>query len=381
MQLEVGGTRYEGFETGRLTIRLDALSREFDFGMSSEAGVGLPFTTGERARVFVDGEQQFDGWIEKVNVAGDAESHDLNIEGRDRTCDIVDSGFAALNDLSAPISLREVGEAVIAHIGSDLRFIEAQAIPKFLSVEDVAAAEPGENCFAFLEALARKRQVLLTSDEFGNVVATRAEGRPVNQAIIQRDGDPDLANNVLSYAVQYDHSGRFRTYKVLSQLNPAVGDPLEAEETEVVFQEGVQEDPGSRQGRQHVIVGETSGSSNWNKDRATWEANVRRSRSKVYSCTVDGFRGQDGKLWAINTTLPIADEFAGIDGPMLVNSVVFWLSAGGGRNTTLSFVEPDAYTVSLKEPIAVKTTIGKNLDWEADLAKINAQKAAAGGSR
>jgi prophage tail gpP-like protein len=81
-------------------------------------------------------------------------------------------------------------------------------------------------------------------------------------------------------------------------------------------------------------------------ERNKWEYNIRKSRSQVYSATVHGFRNQTGNLWAINELINVEDEFAGINSRMLVNSVQFSLS-DGGRQTILSLIHKDAYTLTL----------------------------------
>jgi prophage tail gpP-like protein len=93
-------------------------------------------------------------------------------------------------------------------------------------------------------------------------------------------------------------------------------------------------------------MSEKSGSHVDLTERNKWEYNIRQARSRVYSATVHGFRNQTGSLWAINKTVSVNDEFAGINARMLINSVKFSIS-DSGKETVLSLVNKDSYTLEL----------------------------------
>ena len=169
----------------------------------------------------------------------------------------------------------------------------------------------------------------------------------------------DNTNNILKFSTSYDTTGRFNVYKIVSQLNPvtvinagSTSNQSIADQSSQVINELI------RDGRQLVLVAENATSSP--KERAEWEANVRRARGKVYSATVDGFRNQTGNLWAINELVQVIDDFSGINSRMLVNTVEFTLDPDVGRSTTISLVEKDAYTLTLDPPVKVDV-LGKGL--------------------
>jgi len=358
MKLEVNGVAYENFTAASATLRLDALSNTFSFGAASVAGTPLPFKGGEACRVLVDGEEVLTGFIELVDVNYDELSHSILISGRDKTADLLDSNISTLSDLRAPISLKTVIERIIAHLGVNITVTDNASPALFNAAEDLGAPEPGENAFEFIEGLARKRQVLLTSDSAGNVVITQAAPTESKAALQNIIGATD--NNILTGSVSYDRTGRFNVYRFTATLNPV--SLLSAGTTDLaalVDQGDGITDEDIREGRQLVLVAEAPSSKDQNSNRATWEANVRRARGRVYSVTVLGYRqgGFTGDLWAINELITVKDEFAGINAQMLVNSVAFNFDEGG-RTTTLSLVERDAYTLTLAEPEETKKVGG-----------------------
>lgn len=357
MKLIIAGIEYSGFLSARASLRIDAIADTFSFEATSRKGVPLPFIGDgkEKCVVTIDGQKVITGYIEVVNISGDAESHSIQVEGRDKTADLIDSSLGGdgppkLSDFKAPISLATICRRILEHLRPDenskILVIDSVNPPPFTEKVDLAAPEPGDNAFDFLEALARKRQVLLSSNADGDLVITRGEGVDGGgsiQNLIQSD-----SNNVLSYDSTRDSTGLFNAYLMASQLNAGglFGSPSVAalvDQSAEVFDENV------RAGRRFAFVMETSTSKDIGKERAKWERLVRRSRGKIYTATVDGYRNQAGALWLPNTLARVRDEYVNLDEDMLLNTVEFAFDLDDGRSTTLTFVEKDAYSLERAE--------------------------------
>ena len=130
--------------------------------------------------------------------------------------------------------------------------------------------------------------------------------------------------------------------------------------SDVVDQSGTIEDLEVRKGRQLILVAEKSSSNEQAKERATWEANIRKTRSQVYTVVVQGYRSDSGVLWSVNNLASIVDEFSDIDAQMLINSVKFMFSAAEGSRTEIGFVPKDSYQVKISEPVETDN-VGGNL--------------------
>lgn len=361
MIIEVDGVQYEGFTGASTEIRLDALSNTFSFDASSDKAKPLPFKLGQAVRVFVDGEQVLAGFIELINVSGDSRTHSIQVQGRDKTGDLLDSTMGSLGALKAPITMATLCRRVIRHLGTGISVEDLVNPAPFSAAEDIADPEPGDNAFQFLEQYARKRHVLLSSNATGDILITAASGDEIEASLVNRIDDPDGQNNVLTYSVSYDSTGRFNLYRAVSQLNPTAAALAGETDALTVASQGDRQqaiDEEIRRGRQRVLVSEAMTSSDPAQDRATWEANIRKARGRVYSCTVDGYRNATGDLWRVNTLPQVIDEDADINARMLINSVAFQLVPGKGSVTTLSFVERNAYTLQLEEPVTVDEEVG-----------------------
>jgi len=357
MILEVNGTAYGDFTTISVSSRLDALCKQFSFDAVRVGNTPLPFKGGEACRILDDADVILTGNIERLDVNYAVNNHSITLSGRDKTGDVVDSSLRAVGDFQPPITLKRCIALILSDIGSSLAVSDGAGTESFKTASDLIAPEPGQNAFEFIEKLARKRQVLLTSDGDGNIVITRAATVKSTGKLQNIIGATD--NNIISGSVSYDGTGRYRDYTFASSLNPTA--LIKAGITDlasIVSQSGSVTDSDIRRGRQLVLQGESSLSSGKSRERILWEADLRKARGRLYSVTVQGFRTQEGDLWAANTLVPVVDDFTGITGEMLINEVTFNYSNDQGSTTALTLMPPNAYTLQLAEPQAQEVGSG-----------------------
>lgn len=355
MRLEVNGIEYSNFTSASCELRLDSLSNTFSFEAVAPGGQALPFKGGEACKVIVDGETVLTGFIEVVSVNYDAGNHTINVSGRDKTADLLDSTIDDIDDIRGEgLTLKILIEKVISQLGLDIEVIDEVNPDPFNPAEDIASPEPGDNAFSFIEKYARKRQVLLTSNADGNIVIATNSGETADGAVQHIIGAND--NNVMTSNFSFDTTGRYNAYKMASGLNPvALNQAGDTDLASLVNQSGGVFDSEIRAGRQLILISESPFSDGNCVKRANWEADIRKARGLIYSATVPGFRvnGNEGDLWTINKLYQIVDDFIGKIEPMLSNSVRFTFDADNGRNTELGFVGEKAYTLLLEpDPFA-----------------------------
>jgi len=353
MKLEVNGIEYEHFTSASAEIRLDALSNTFSFTAVSTNDEPLPFQGGEPCRVIVDDQAVVTGSIEIVSGSHDGNTHTISIQGRDKTGDLLDSNISSLSDLKETITLKAIIEKVLKNIDLTLNVIDEAGPDPFNPAEDIQAPESGDNAFEFLEALARKRQVLLTSNGDGDIVISESPGGDSGGILQNIIGAND--NNILAASYSYDRTGRFNIYKMSSGMNPiSLNNAGTTSISSLVNQSGIITDAQIRAGRQLVLVSEGSFSDTQDDKRAIWEANIRKARGRVYSATVQGYRPDPDSafLWNVNELVTVVDNFAQINAQMLINTVAFGFDLQGGKTTTLSMIEKNSYQLTLEEPVS-----------------------------
>jgi len=358
--IRVNGTEYDKFESAQCTIQLDALSNSFEIDVITTNGAALPFKMGDACEFYVNGVKKVTGTIEICEGDYNATNHSIRYSGRDKTAALVDSTLGKLSDIKPPISLKAICQSIISHIGASIAVIDNSTSSLFNDAEDLITPEVGQNCYEFLEALAAKRQVLLSSNADGNLVLTKSKetasgGRLQNQL-------NDNGNNILSASFSFNNTERFYKYEAVAQLNPiALNNGGETDLDPVVNQSGGVTDNEMVAGRQYIFKPAKSSSSEECKLRAEWELNMRKARSKEYTVEVNGHTIGTGKdeVWDINTLVPITDVFAGITAKMLLNKVVFRTSLDQADQSSLSFVPEGSYTTQISEPRSSTNKVGE----------------------
>lgn len=353
LKLEVDGVPFDTYLSFSVSRSMENFSGSFSMTATDADVKGFPIKLGSLVKATINGFPILTGYVEKTSPSVSASSHEVTIDGRDVTADLIDSTLDASSvELTTPISLEEVIARVQAAVGTRLKVINNVPGLKPYGADELVSCKAGDGAFAFLEKFARKRQVLLNTDGLGNITISRNSEEEAEFAIFN-DKDGNLLNNVLSSSASYDNSDRFRDYVVVSQANltttPSFGDEPDLDAM-VSVKSSVITDSEIRPGRTMVIVAEKNSSIAEAIERAKWEANVRKARSRTYSVTLDGLvMPGTSKPYPINRLVEVSDEAVSIFSIMLVKSASFSVSADSSE-TSLELVNPDAYTLELAEP-------------------------------
>ena len=353
INLEVNGVEYTNFTRATVSIAFDTLANDFAFQAVMPAGEKLPFKGGESCTVTVDGVLVLTGSIENIEGSFSSGMHNISIAGRDRTGDLIDSSVDVIDDLRGELTLKQIIEKVIAHIGSDLLVVD-EANPKpFNKAEDIISPQPGDNAFEIIEEYAQKRQVLLSSNAEGNIVITNSTATP-SGAVLQNALEA-TTNNILSASWSYSTTNLFNKYIQKGQLDPvALSFGESTSDNGVIAQDGEAIDSNIRAGRQLVMVSDKGFSQGQLQTRADWSKKIRTARSYPYACTSHSFKNSAGDVWALNTLVTVFDEFADIDRALLLNTATFSYGPEGSVSE-LGFVEENAYELLTTEPKPVGT--------------------------
>ena len=341
--LELGGSRLTGWTGVEVTSALDALAPSFRLSMSERApGERVPrvVRSGQRAVVALDGETVLAGHVDEVAPSYDADSHAIDVRGRDATGDLV--------DCSAPVGPVEWADTGLADIAAAL------CRPFGVPVSGNGGApfrrfslEPGETVFETIERGARMRSLLPRADGRGGLVLG---GTDWPRAAVRLE----RGVNILRARGASTWTRRYGTYRVLGQqpANEFIDAPVAAHVA------GEASDPAVRRHRPLALLAEQGLSDAEAQARAQWEAAVRAARSWRVQIMVRGWRerGDAGALWRPGRLVHVADDWLGLDGAMLITSVT-WRRGVQGATSALMLAPEAAYRA---EPLP-------DLDGEAPL--------------
>lgn len=288
-----------------------------------------PIAPGARCELMLGDTPVCTGFVDTIEGEVSAEAHELEIGGRDATCDLVDcSALPAqgqsqwrklkVEQLAAEIA-RPFGINVLAEVDT------GAALPSF-------ALQEGETAFEAIERAARIRSLLLTTDGRGNLVITRAGERRVATELV-------LGGNVLRIRPTLDLRDRFSVYVVKGQAPGS-----DTFSGGLVAQMKAQaSDPGVRRYRPSVIVADVPDLAASLAQRASWEANVRAARSTHIEVEVAGWRHAGG-LWEPNALVKLRARPLQLDHELLVSAVQYSVS-DAGKVAVLQLTRADAYSL------------------------------------
>lgn len=349
VRLKIDGALYGGWQEIRILRSIEHLTGQFSLSVTerwAEQDEPRPIREGAACQVLIDDTPLITGYVDDVDLSYDATSHTVNVSGRDRTGDLVDCSapvkggtlngqtlLSAAQRLCAPFGIPVVNE-----LGSAPEVVR----DKFTALR----ANPGDSVFTRLDAAARVRAVLLTTDGAGNLVITRTSTQRLGTVVL-------LGDNVLAASARFSHRDRFSEYIVTGQ-SEASGTDFAG--TAAFHLEGRAQDASVKRHRPLVISATDLGGTADARRRAQWECNVRYGRSQALQYSVQGWHYAPGQLWPINATVPVIDEHFGINADLLLTGVEFTLADDGTR-TLLTLMPPEAF-----EPEPLPPTAGDRWD-------------------
>lgn len=331
VELAIAGRLYAGWKQVSVTRALDQLSGSFQLTLANKArtdGQAFPIVAGDACQLRIAGETVIDGWVEFVGPSIEGEAHDIAVQGRDRTCDLVDcsaihkpgSWKAAKLEAIASELAQPFGISVSAKVST------GAAIKAF-------ALQQGETVWAAIERLLRFRGLLMQTTATGDLEIVKPDvGAPV--AVLE------LGRNIKSISSSFDGRDRFSKYVVKGQ---AAGDD-DANGKTVSQIRSEASDAGVNRYRPLLIVAEEQGNGATLKARAAYEAGVRAGRAVCATIVVPGWRtAPGGSLWRQNVRVRVKAPAAQLpNSTMLVTAVTFTKDAGG-TTAQLTVMPPEAW--------------------------------------
>lgn len=346
ISLQVNGREFKGWKSVRVTLSLEAVAGSFELEVSEKwANQSQPWPIAEEdeCTVKVAGKTVITGYVERRRLSFSADSHTLNVAGRDRTGELVDCS-AVLDRwefLKTPVAA--FAEKICAPFGISSSLQAGVAVP---STPAKLSVDPGDRAFDALERACRMAGVLPVSDGKGGLLLTRPGSSRTATQLVQ-------GVNVLAASAEFDATARFSEYLVLGQQRDLDGDG----KTSAHIRASAKDANVKRTHRKLLVRPEGSVSIEHAKTRAQWEASVRAARGDAVSVTVQGWTQGNGELWPVNALTQVRCPFIGVDGEMLISEVTFSADEGRGTVTDLTLRRPEAFK---PEPLVTKDTEGPN---------------------
>jgi prophage tail gpP-like protein len=379
--LLVSGEEYSGWQELRITRGLDRAAGDFDLTVSERWSLDediWQITPGETCEIKLEGETVLSGYVDAYHPTYDAGSHSISLTGRSKTCDLVDCSVMIDGGQFKGMTVGAIATILARPFGIEV-VVEQQTPP-----EPEVQVQQGETCFALIEKLSRLHELLVTDDAMGRLVLTRAGAHRATTNLIHGE-------NILSASADLDHSKRYSEYIVKAQRpgnrtkdggtidagggwQPSLVDRVrrlryipnisqQYRERMRLYQlagaqlaktssktapktltqiVGTVRDHGVTRYRPKLIIAEAQSDNASAAKRADWEMRRRIGEALKATVTVNGWRQEDGRLWATNEMIWVEAPWLSLSHELIVAEVNYTYG-DGGELTELGLTLPDAF--------------------------------------
>jgi prophage tail gpP-like protein len=361
LTLRVGGQVFAGWKAVSIKTGIEQLAGTYELGITER----WPNQTkdwfippGELCQVQIGDDTVISGYVDVVSVTYDAGSHEIKVNGRDKSGDLVDCSAPAkafsgqtfeqiATALCTPFGIEIFDETVNGKkLTTKQKKVGKKGTPPKKS--RVAGHVPkhstqsGESIHRTLEKLARSEGVLMVSDGEGGLLLTRA-GMAGNCGTILEQGA-----NILRASFEHSHAALYSEITVKAQASGA-GDAkydVQKASPKGVVKRAAGAHSGNSQITRYrplIIVAETQADATRCQQRAEWEASNREAKSRKLSVTVQGWReSATGDLWRINRFVRVRSSWLRVDEWWLIAAVTYKLDESG-TTAELSLVSDKAF--------------------------------------
>lgn len=329
-KLLVGWSRWENWSELRISRSIEAAASDFVFSCTLHPKMPMPdfkIFPGEPCVVKIGEDVLLTGHVDDVSQSYDAHHRTISISGRSLTADLIDCSAREVPGCYFGLKLERIGAMLADPYRVPVR-AEVDTGPHI----PVFKVHPGESVHAAIERHARAHGVIVTDDEKGALVLTRAGAHHSPTKLV-------LSRNILSADAHFSHRDRYSLYEVKGQR---MGHDDGAEVDELAHPQGASADIGVGRFRRLLLVGDSAGGSEDQLRRAQWEAATRAGRSLGVRYRVQGWRGAKDELWRPNTLVKVEDAWLGIERDLLIVSCTYKLS-DNGTITELQLAPKEAY--------------------------------------
>lgn len=341
--LLVGTDKLKGWKTVSVNRALDALADTFDFSMVDVWGdEDSPLVPYEECKIYIEKTTQgqrkkslvLTGYIDTVDIKAESRMLSVKINGRSKTCDLVDCSAEYLPSNSwNNTQLSTIIRDLMFPYNVDLDFISSSASGNDANLSLTVNA--GETIYEIIGRECRKRGIFPVTNPSGNLELITTGDRISQDKII-------LGENIVEASIVFDYANRFGTYKVKAQKQ-GKGDAwinstnqIGAESTDSVF--------GSRS-RTKIIVLDGTGTIKDAQNTANWEAQVRAGKTGKLVVKIPSWHQSNGELWEVGTLVYCDIPPLKIREQLLVNNINF-SQDDGGTVAQLELVNADTYSPS-----------------------------------
>ena len=299
---------------------------------------GSPFSLSGQIMVSYNGALVMMGYIDTVNTSITTSGMNVEISGRDLTCDLIDCTIESTCELK-----NETVSSLVNKLASLYNIpVEENASAKKLQKKVEKKNQPPDEKIAdTISSVCKKNGILPITNEAGVLVLEdKASGKMSSGLELSKNG------NILSASHSANHAQRYTKITVLDNAESDIINLIINGGSEPL--EGVAVDPihkTSFRPRALTTIANNSGKNSTEnlEIEANWKLAMSRASVSKISAKVQGWENADGELWRVNRLVDCDLKWIGLGkSEMLIKTVSFTIGEQGSF-TNFELIHEDAY--------------------------------------
>lgn len=326
--LKINSNTFQGWKAFSISKSLETISGAFALSITDKWDSKIwPIKAGDECELFINEDKLISGYVDSVQTSVSKDDRVIEISGRDKTADLVDSSIDGMGPQFSSLKLEKLCETLCAPFG--ISVVLGTGVDTGAPLVNISSSV-GETVFCLLEKRARQKGLLLIFNSDGALEIT-TPGKTFSLTALEQ------GKNIVSCSSQYDVKDRFSSYKVKGQNG------FDENGTGGFQTLGKATDVNVPRYRPLVISADTQTTNAEAKKRAEFEAITRAARAIKVSVSVQGFRQITGELWELNKIVRvIAPAIGVVDDELLISDITYSLDDGGSV-TTFGLKRKDAF--------------------------------------
>ncbi len=319
----VGGTQFFGWEKVAVNLAADKAARSFALTAAdgTDLGAAFSFLPDQTIDVYAGDDLLLHGWIEQLIPSFEAANHTIEVSGRSKSADAVESSAnhktGELKNKNLLQIAKEIDDTGVKYTtDTDLKTID-----KF-------RLNPGETVFEALDRLAKYDGVLLMGQADGSIMITKGGSKGnVHPPLVE-------GVNILGGSATYDFSGKAKKVKIRGQhiFGQSSKNSLRigADATNPAMQRNITKS----------IVGERDLTGiDQAKERASNHLVRQQAQASSASIKVQGWRDANGAIWTPNSLVFVNSQALRMNQTFAIKDVSLTQDSSG-TIAQLSLVDP-----------------------------------------
>jgi len=336
VSIQIGSSIHNYFEAVSVFQNIDSLCGQFKASTSNHNEADLSkwgISMKDAVKVLIGNTSLCNGYLDNLFLDYGPEFNELEIDGRDKTMDLVDCTPPEPFELKGQTYLAII-KKLVQPFGIAVT-VKSSASAILSKAVEIYTADIGETAAALIGSICRDIGLLAMSLGDGKLtLATSADATEVMKDPIQ------FGQNAKYGGLRRSNVNRFSDYAVkgmgISTDNKGIAD--------YTSPAGTASDSLITRTRPLTILSEGAVNNSICKSRASFEAMLRAGKSAMITYEVSGWEQSDGSIWKLFSKARVKDSFLNIDETMLISSLLFEYNKEEGKTTSITVVNKDTYS-------------------------------------